>query len=99
MALHKKRQEANYHYTDDIALLANTPSQDESLLHRHEQVAGDICLHINADKTEDIYFNQNQRGDVSTLKGGSLKLVGKFTYLGSSVFSTENDINTWLTKA
>ena len=27
---------------------------------------------------------------------GPLKLVNKFNYLGSSVSSTENDINTWL---
>ena len=31
-------------------------------------------------------------------KYGSLKLVDKFTYLGSSVSSTENYINTWLAK-
>ena len=41
----------------------------------------------------------NQRGDISTLKSGPLRLVDKFTYLGSSVSSTKNDINTWLTKA
>ena len=41
----------------------------------------------------------NQRGDISTLKGGPLKLVDKFTNLGSSVSSTENDINMWLAKA
>ena len=41
----------------------------------------------------------NQAGDISTLDGTSLKLVGKFTYLGSSVSSTEKDINTRLTKA
>ena len=41
----------------------------------------------------------NQRGDISTLKGGPLKLVDKFVYLGSSVTSTENDINTQLAKA
>ena len=34
-----------------------------------------------------------------TLKGGPLKFVNKFTYLGSSVSSTETDINTRLTKA
>ena len=34
----------------------------------------------------------NQRGDISTLKGRSLKLVDKFTYLKRSVSSTENDI-------
>ena len=41
----------------------------------------------------------NQIGDISTLDGTSLKLVDKFTYLGSSVFSTEKDIDTRLTKA
>ena len=36
----------------------------------------------------------NQRGDNSILKGGSLKLVDKFSKLRSSVLSTENYINT-----
>ena len=39
-----------------------------------------------------------QRGDISTLKGRPLKLVDKFTYLGSSVSSTKADINTRLAK-
>ena len=38
-------------------------------------------------------------GDISTLEGTPLKLVDKFTYLGSSVESTEKDIETRLTKA
>ena len=37
-------------YTDEIALLANTPAQAESLLHSLEQAAGGIGLHDNADK-------------------------------------------------
>ena len=41
----------------------------------------------------------NQTGNISTLDGTSLKLVDKFTYLGSSVSSTEKDIDTRLTKA
>ena len=41
----------------------------------------------------------NQTGDISTLDGTSLKLVEKFTYLESSVSSTEKDIDTRLTKA
>ena len=41
----------------------------------------------------------NQRGDISTLKSGFLKLVDKFTHQGSSVSSTEKDINTRLAKA
>ena len=41
----------------------------------------------------------NQTGDISTLEGTPLKLVDKFTYLGSSVESTEKDIETRLAKA
>ena len=41
----------------------------------------------------------NQTGDISTRNGSSLKLVDKFTYLGSSVSSTETDTNTQLAKA
>ena len=41
----------------------------------------------------------NQTSDISALDRTSLKLVDKFTYLGSSVSSTEKDIDTRLTKA
>ena len=84
-------------YADDIALLANTPNQTETLLHSLEQAAAGIGLHMNANKTE--YRCYNKTGDISTLDGTSLKLVDKFTYLGSSVSSTEKDIDTGLTKA
>ena len=84
-------------YADDIALLANTPNQAETLLHSLERAAAGIGLHGNAQKTEFMCFNQ--KGDISTLDGTSLKLVDKFTYLGSSVSSTEKDIDTRLTKA
>ena len=87
----------NADYADDIALLANSPAQAESLLHSLEGAAGSISLHVNAHKTEYMCFNQ--RGDISTLNDDPLKLVGKFTYLGSSVSSTEKDINTRLAKA
>ena len=69
----------------------------ESLLRSGKRTAGGIGLYVNADKAEYMYFNQ--RGDISTLKGGLLKLVDKFTYLESSVSSTENDINTQLAKS
>ena len=41
----------------------------------------------------------NQRGDISILKSGPLKLMDKFTYQGSSVSSTKKDINTQPAKA
>ena len=84
-------------YADDIALLANTPNQAETLLHSLERAAVGIGLHVNAQKTEFMCFNQ--KGDISTLDGTSLKLVDKFTYLGSSVSSTKKDIDTRLTKS
>ena len=84
-------------YTDDIALLANTPTQAETLLHSLEQEAASIGLHVNTHKTEYMCFNQ--RGDISTLNGSTLKLVDKFTYLGNSILSTKTDINTQLAKA
>ena len=84
-------------YADDIALLANTLTQAETPLHNLERAAAGIGLHANAYKTEYMCFNQ--RGDISTLNDSALKLVDKFTYLGSSVSSTEKDINTRLAKA
>ena len=72
-------------YADDIAILANTPDQAETL------------LYVNAHKMD--YMCYNQTGEISTLEGTPLKLVDKFTYLGSSVESTEKDIETRLTKS
>ena len=65
-------------YADDIALLANAPAQSEFGMHN-------LGLLVNADKAEFMSFNQ--RGYTATLNGRSLKLVDKFTYLGSSVSS------------
>ena len=79
------------------AILANTPNQAETLLNNLDQAAAGIGLHVNAHKTEYMCFNQT--GDISTLDRTSLKLVDKFTHLGSSVSSTEKDIDTRLIKA
>ena len=87
----------NTDYADDIAILANVPAQAKTLLHSLERAAVGIGLHINAHKMEYMCFNQT--GNISTLDGSSLKLVGKFTYLGSSVSSTKKDINMRLAKA
>ena len=84
-------------YADDIAILANTPNQAETLLHSLERPAAGIGLHVNAHKME--YMCYNQTGDITTLDGTPLKLVDKFKYLGSSVSSTEKDIDMQLTKA
>ena len=84
-------------YANDIALLANAPTQAETLLHSLEWAIAGISLHVNAHKTEYMCFNPT--GNISTLNGSTLKLVDKFTYLGSNVSSTETDINMQLAKA
>ena len=78
-------------------LLANTPTQAESLLHSLGQAASGIGLRVNEDKMEYICFNQ--KGDISTLNDSSLKLMNKFMHFRSSILSTENDINMQLVKA
>ena len=67
----------NADYADDLAILANTPNQAETLLHSLEWATAGIGLYVNAHKTE--YTGFNQTGDISTLDESSLKLVDKFT--------------------
>ena len=62
-----------------------------------ERAAAGIGLYVNAHKAKYMCYNQTR--DISTLDGTPLKLVDKFSYLGSSVASTEKDIDTRLTKA
>ena len=54
-------------YLDDLALLANTLVQAESLLNSHEHAARDIDLYVNSDKANIICFKQG--GIISTLNG------------------------------
>ena len=84
-------------FADDIAILENTPNQAESLLHSLERATAGIGLHVNTHKME--YLCYNQTGDIPTLDRTPLKLVDKFTYLGSSISPTEKDIDTQLTEA
>ena len=83
-------------YVDDLSLLANTPDNARSLLHSLGQAAAGIALHVKANKTEYICF---KRGAISTQSGKPLKLVDKFTYLGSYISSMENNVSIRLAKA
>ena len=67
-----------------------------TLLNSLERAAAGIGLLVNAQKTEFMCFNQ--KGDISTRDGTSLKLVDKYTYLRSSVLSTEKGgVSSWCT--
>ena len=58
-----------------------------------------LCKQMSSGSLKIMFPTNYSSGDISTLDRTSLKLVDKFTYLGSSVSSTEKDIDTRLTKA
>ena len=78
-------------YADNLAPLTNTPAQVKSLLHSQEQPARGIGLYLDTNKTEFMYFKRE--GDICILSGRPLKSVDQFTYFGSYISSTENDVN------
>ena len=74
---------------DNLALLANTLAQAESLQHSVKQAEGGIDLFVNTNKTEFMCFKQKEL----FLRGRNLQLINKFTYLGSNISSTESDVH------
>ena len=92
-------------FLDFVEILVNTKSKVESSRSSTPDQGVNILIvagyltstNVNAHKTEHMCYNLT--GDISTLDGTALKLVDKFTYPGSSVSSTEKDIDTRLTKA
>ena len=66
------------------------------MIHSLEAAVAGTALHVNVHKKEYICFNQT--GNISTLSGSSLKQVDNFTYLRSSILSTEKDIYMRLAK-
>ena len=81
-------------YTDDLALLTNTPTLAEFLLCSLEQEV--IGLYVNANKTKFKCFKQ--KGAISTLSDKPLKLINQFKYLVSNISSTESNINIHIEK-
>ena len=77
-------------YADDPVFLANTPAQEEYQVHSLEQSEGGFGLYANANTTDFMCFKQEEV--ISTQSGKPLKL-DKFTKLGSSISSTESDVN------
>ena len=63
--------------------------------------ADDISLlgNISVPAKSRLHSLEKAAGGIGLHVNGSPKLVDKFTYFGSSVPSTENDMNPWLAKA
>ena len=75
-------------YADYLALLGITPAHAEPLLHSLKQATGGIGLYAN---TMFMYFKLG--GVITTFRGKPLKLADKFSYFGSNITSTENDVS------
>ena len=78
-------------YTNDLALLTNTPVQAESLLHSLEQAAGGIGLYVNSDKTVLTILNKLVPSSFNVEMAPYLKLIDYFTYLSNNISSTKID--------
>ena len=84
-------------YADNMALMADTIADAQTLLYSLETASGDIGLYVNAKKTECMSYNQI--GTMHTLSSDGIKSVSFFFYLGSNVASTEADVKAKIGKA
>ena len=59
-------------YTNDVALIENTPVQAESLLHSLKKAVRGTGFKVDANRIEFMWFKQ--KSDISTLNGQPLNL-------------------------
>ena len=65
--------------------------QAEDFLHRVQHYVAKIGLHLNADKTEFMSFNQEQKTILKSVNNENIKKVDNLKYLGAWIDNTEND--------
>ena len=80
-------------YADDIAIVASTRENAETLLRNVERVANLVGLLINISKTKAIMIPSppTPMAPIS-LQSGTIEWVTEFTYLGSIIPSAEADL-------
>ena len=86
-------------YADDIAVTTNTLKDAKILLHQIEEIAYDIGLKMNTDKTEYMSYNLNNDINMMSRNGHCIKQVNNFKYLGRYIISIERDINIIIAQA
>ena len=76
---HKPAIITDFDFTDDIALVTEEINQAEEFLQRVQNSAARIRLHLNADKTEFICFNQEQESVLNTIGNDKIKFMALST--------------------
>ena len=66
--------------------------QAQDFLHRVQENAGKISLHLNSDKTEFMSFNQAQDSILKTVNNENIKKVDNFKCLGVWIDGNANDV-------
>ena len=84
-------------FADDIALVTEELEQAQDFLHRVQENAAKIGLHLNSDKTEFMSFNQAQDSVLKTVNNENIKKVNDFEYLGAWTDDTANDVQIFKT--
>ena len=80
-------------FADDIALILDQIDEAQNTLVNIENAAAKMGLHLNADKTESMMFNQEHK-ELKTRNNETIKVVKDFKYLGAWVDDSVKDIKT-----
>ena len=80
-------------FADDLALIAESISNTELLLHSLEEACSAVGLICNESKTEFISTSSNQ-DSLKASSGRDLKRVEDFKYLGSFIMDSNKDFKT-----
>ena len=82
----------DFDFGDDIALVTEELEQAQDFLHRIQENAAKIVLHLNSDKNEFMSFSQAQDSVLKTVNNENIKKVDDFKYLGAWIDNTANDV-------
>ena len=84
-------------FADDLALIANSINNAQTLLNSLESAANCVGLYLNDTKTEYMSYTKTQSSIdnlvIKTVSGHVLKRVEDYKYLGSFASSSEKDFN------
>ena len=80
------------YFADVIVLVTEELEQAQDFLHRVQENATKIGLHLNSDKTEFMSFNQAQDSVLKTVNNENIKKVDNLKYLRAWIDDTANDV-------